>query len=78
MGKSDDVVRADQMPPTKNQNEQIGHNEKNTKTDFTVLTKDDIIFLMEYKALEESEQEELREFLQFKQYYKRRKEKTKT
>lgn len=45
---------------------------KIAKVDFTDLTKEDITFLIEYKELEEQEQEELREFLHFKQYYKKR------
>lgn len=51
---------------------------KNTKIDVTNLTKEDVSFLAEYKALNEQEQEELREFLHFKQYYKKNKERLKT
>lgn len=50
---------------------------KNTKIDVTNLTKEDISFLIEYKALNKQEQEELQEFLHFKQYYKKKKEKSK-
>jgi transcriptional regulator with XRE-family HTH domain len=48
---------------------------KNARFDFSSLTKEDISFLISYKLLNKEEQEEIREFLSFKQYYKKNKEK---